>query len=86
MGVVLCRRLVFNCRDRGGVDREIKCWKNAMTLKGLRVNMDRTKVMCCTVRIGQGQNSGSWSRAICKARVGANSINRIVSKKAYTRN
>jgi hypothetical protein len=31
---------------------KIKCWKDAMKSKGLRVNMNKTKVMCCKVRTG----------------------------------
>ena len=54
---------------------KIRCWKDAMKLKGLRVNMDKTKVMCCKVRTGQAENSGRWPCAVCKAGVGSNSIN-----------
>ena len=54
---------------------KINCWKDAMKLKGLRVNMDKTKVMCCEVRSGQAENSGKWPCAVCRAGVGANSIN-----------
>jgi hypothetical protein len=50
----------------------IICWKNAMKLKGLRVNMDKMKVMCCEVRTKQAENSGRWPCAVCKARVGSN--------------
>ena len=31
-----------------------------MKLKGLRVNMDKTKVMCRKVRTGLAENSGRW--------------------------
>lgn len=54
---------------------KIRRWKDAMKLKGLRVNMDKTKVMCCKVRTGQAENSGRWPCAVCKAGVGSNSIN-----------
>ena len=46
-----------------------------MKLKGLRVNMQKSKVMCCKVRAGQAENSGRWPCAVCKAGVGSNSIN-----------
>lgn len=60
--------------------KKIKCWKDAMKLKGLRVNMDKTKVMCCKLRTGQVENSGKWPCAVCKRGVGANSINCTVCK------
>ena len=58
----------------------IICWKDAMKAKGLRVNMEKTKVMCCKVRTGQAENSGMWPCAVCKKGVGANSIKCTVCK------
>ena len=37
--------------------------------------MDKTKVMRCKMRTGQAENSGRWPCAVCKAGVGANSLN-----------
>ena len=41
---------------------------------GLRVNMSKTKVMRCCVRVGQVENSGKKPCGICKKGVVANSI------------
>ncbi|ESN99468.1 hypothetical protein HELRODRAFT_163018 [Helobdella robusta] len=54
--------------------KKIKCWKDAMKTKGLRINMNKTKVMCCKVRTGQVENSAKWPCAVCKTGVGENSI------------
>ena len=45
MGAVRCKQFDFDCSD-GGV-KKIECWKSAMKLKGLRVNMDRIRDMWC---------------------------------------
>ena len=52
---------------------KIKRWKEGMELKGLRVNMGKTKVMCCNVGFGQRENSGKWPCAVCRKGFGANS-------------
>ena len=46
----------------------------------LRVNMRKTKVMCCKVRTGQTEHSVKWPCAVCKKDVGANSINCTVCR------
>lgn len=53
---------------------KVKRWKEGMELKGLRVNMGKTKVMCCNVGTGQMENSGKWPCGVCRKGVGANSI------------
>ena len=53
---------------------KIKFWKNGMESKGLRVNMEKTKVMCCKVRSGQAENSGKWPCGVCRRGVGVNAI------------
>ena len=41
---------------------EFKCWKDskvlAFKLKGLRVNIDKTKVNFCEIKTGQAEHSG----------------------------
>jgi hypothetical protein len=37
-----------------------KCWKQGVEFKGLRVNMGKTKVMCCNVGFGLIENSSKW--------------------------
>ena len=49
-------------------------WKKGMELKGLRVNISKTKVMRCQVRIGQAEDSGKYPCGVCKQSVGDNSI------------
>ena len=58
MRAVLCRRVVFNCRDREGVNGENQVLERCNEVKrGSRVNIDKTKVMSCTVRTGRAENS-----------------------------
>jgi hypothetical protein len=54
--------------------RKIRKWKDGMEEKGLRVNMEKTKVMKCQVRSGQVENSGKWPCSVCRRGVGRNSI------------
>jgi hypothetical protein len=39
---------------------KIKHWKDGIEVKGLRVNMGKTHVMCCKVGSGQMGYSGKW--------------------------
>ena len=56
------------------------CWKDVMKSKGFRVNMDKTKAMCCKVKDGQADITGKWLCAVCKRGVRVNSINGTVCK------
>ena len=47
---------------------KLRKWKKGMELKGLRVNIGKTKVMRCQVRIGQAEDSGSI-HVVCASRV-----------------
>ena len=49
-------------------------WKSGMELKGLRVNIGKTKVMRCQVRIGQAEDSGKYPYGVCKQGVSDNFI------------
>jgi len=53
---------------------KIKCWKEGMESKGLRVNMSKTKVMCCKVGAGKVESTGKWPCGVCHKGVGVNSI------------
>ena len=53
---------------------KLRKWKNGMELKGLRVNIGKTKVMRCQVGIGQAEESGKYPCGVCKQGVGDNSI------------
>ena len=49
-------------------------WKRGMKLKGLRVNIGKTKVMRRQVRIGQAEDSGKYPCGVCRQAVDDNSI------------
>ena len=44
--------------SREQVLEKVKLWKKEMEEKGLRVNMEKTKMMQCRVRPGQCEDSG----------------------------
>jgi hypothetical protein len=52
----------------------IERWRYGIEVKGLRVNMGKTKVMKCEVSAGQAVSSGAYPCGVCKAGVGQNSI------------
>ena len=56
-------------------------WKEGMEEKGLRVNMEKTKVMKCHLRCGQAQDSGKYPCGISRKGVGRNSIHCLTCKK-----
>jgi len=60
---------------------KVKCWKDEMAAKGLRVNVSKTKVMHCKVGSGQKEVSGKYPCAVCRKGVGVNSIVCTVCKK-----
>ena len=49
-------------------------WKEAMEKKGLRVNAGNTKVLLCGTGLDLLQSSGEYPCAVCRTRVGNNSI------------
>ena len=55
--------------------------KRRMELKGLRVNIGKTKVMRCQVRIGQAEESGKYPCGVCRQGVGDNSIECVACHK-----
>src|SRR3989442_14485221 len=52
-----------------------------MKEKGLRVNISKTKVMNCKVRVGQVENSGKYPCGICRSGVRDNAIQCTSCKK-----
>ena len=60
---------------------KLRKWKRGMELKGLRVNIGKTKVMRCQVRIGQAEESGKYPCGVCRQGVGDNSIECIACHK-----
>jgi hypothetical protein len=53
---------------------KIKRWKEGTELNGLRMNMDKRKVMCCNVGSAKIENSGKWPCEVCRKGVGVNSM------------
>ena len=54
--------------------RRLLIWKEAMEKKGLRVNAGKTKFMICGTGLDLLQSSGEYPCAVCRTRVGNNSI------------
>ena len=59
----------------------LKRWKEGMELKGLRVNIGKTKVMKCQYRSEQVENSEKYPGGVCRKGVGVNSVLCTRSKK-----
>ena len=53
---------------------KIRVWKNGLERKGLRVNMEKTKVMKCKLSSGHNEDCGKWPCGLCRKGVGGNSI------------
>lgn len=53
---------------------KIQCWKNGMEIKGLRVNVAKTKVLRCRKKCGQVEESGKFPCGVCKTGVGSNAV------------
>ena len=49
--------------------------------RGLRVNMGKTKVLKCRLRVGQKEDSGKWQCGVRRKGVGSNSIYCVQCKK-----
>ena len=60
---------------------KLRKWKKGMELKSLRVNIGKTKVMRCQVRIGQAEDSGKYPCGMCRKGVGDNSIKCVACHK-----
>ena len=53
---------------------KFETWKDGIEAKGLKINMNKTKVMHCKVKNEQAENTGKWPCGVCRKGVGANSI------------
>jgi hypothetical protein len=53
---------------------KIKCWKEGLESKGLRVNVGKTKVMKCQISSDMADESGKWPCGVCRKGVGRNSV------------
>ena len=54
-------------------DRRLLTWKEAMEVKGLKVNAKKTKLMICDTGMDLLQSSGEILCTICHTGVGSNS-------------
>ena len=66
--------LVLLADSEEGLLDKLRKWKVGMEEKGLRVNMNKTKVMRCRDGSGQVAKSGKYPCGVCNKGVGANSI------------
>src|SRR5260221_8913424 len=73
--------LVLLAESRVELERRLTEWIARLKEKGLRVNIEKTKVMNCKVGVGQVENSGKFPCGICRKGVGVNSICCISCKK-----
>ena len=53
---------------------KLKIWKSNMESKGLRINMGKTKIMCCGLGMNNLKDSGKYLCVVCSKGVGSNSI------------
>ena len=54
---------------------KFELWRSGMEDKGLRVNMDKTKILVCRAKpVQSGKPSGKWPCGVCGKGVGRNSI------------
>ena len=58
----------------------VERWKDAMKLKGLKVNMEKTKVMITGKHARVKLKAGKWPCSCCGKGVGANSIECVSCK------
>ena len=64
------RMILFWLQKQELLMEKLRKWKRDMELKGLRVNIGKTKVMRCQVRIGQAEESGKYPCGGCRQGVG----------------
>ena len=54
---------------------KFELYRSGMEDKGLRVNMDKTKILVCRAKpVQSGKPSGKWPCGVCGKGVGRNSI------------
>ena len=80
-GVAVADDLVLVAETEELLMEGLRKWKKGMELKGLRVNIGRTEVMRCRVRIGQVEDSGGFPCGMCREGVGDNSIKCVACHK-----
>ena len=76
MGAAVCRQPDDQCHFHGGTAGKGKTWKTEMEKKGLRVNMEKTKIMEPGINVDVLKKSGEYHYGVCLTGVG--SINAIL--------
>ena len=66
--------LVLVAQSKEELREKVLRWKECMELKGLKVNIEKTKVMRSGKSGGEIVKTGRWPCAVCGKGVGANSI------------
>ena len=66
--------LVLMAESEEVLMENIRCWKDGLEAKGLRVNVAKTKVLKCHKKCGQVQETCKYPCGVCKKGVGRNSI------------
>jgi len=65
--------LVIMAESEEALLERIRVWKGGLEAKGLRVNMEKTKILRCHAG-ALGEASGKWPCGVCKKGVGSNAI------------
>jgi hypothetical protein len=66
--------LVLIAESLDELKEKMERWKDCMEAKGLKVNIEKTKVMTSGKGSGELEKSGKWPCAVCRKGVGVNSI------------
>ena len=66
--------LVLVAQSKEELREKVLQWKKCMELKGLKVNIEKTKVMRSVKSGGEIVKTRRWPCALCGKGVGANSI------------
>ena len=66
--------LVMCAETEEGLKMKLNKWKTEMEVKGLRINMGKTKIMVSGVNLQTLKDSGEYPCSVCRKGVGSNSI------------
>ena len=66
--------LILVAQSKEELREKVLRWKECMELKGLKINIEKTKVMRSGKSGGEIVKTGRWPCAVCGKGVGANSI------------
>lgn len=58
-------------------------WKNYLEIKGLRVNMGKTKVMLCAKGLDRIKTSGKYASGVCRPEYGGIQFTVKVARYGY---